>query len=326
MGQSVDVSGSIGIALCPQHGADRQTLMRLADVALYMAKDSRRGFALYAPSRDTGSRARLALMSELRQGIEKGELRLHYQPKVEAATGRVASAEALLRWSHPRLGLLAPEHFVPAAGRVGLIQPLSEWVLREALRECRQWRLEGLELDVSVNLAARNLQEPSFPETLAALLEETRASPSWLWLEAAERDVMGDPAQNLAMLASLRSSGVRVALDNFGAGISSLACLDRVPADAIEMDRSLVQRMDGDEDAAKIVRSLAGLAHALGRKAVAEGVETERAWEMLVAAGCDTVQGNYFSPPLPSEDFLRWLRISRGRISGEIPHRSEKSA
>jgi diguanylate cyclase (GGDEF)-like protein/PAS domain S-box-containing protein len=314
-GHRLDVSASIGIALCPIHGAESMTLMRLADVAMYAAKHSSAGYTLYTSSIDTASPAQLLLMGELRSGIENDEFRLYYQPKVDLRTGRVCDFEALVRWQHAREGLMLPEGFLPNAERTGLIRPLGQWVLGKALVECRKWQDAGVNAGVAVNLSTRSLQDPHLAATIKRLLRKSRLEPSLLILEITESSIMADPELARSILAAIRGSGVRLSLDDFGTGYSSLAHLKQLSLDEIKIDRSFVSDMMRDENNAVIVRSTIDLGHSLGRKVVAEGVEEEAILAELASLGCDYAQGHYLSPPLPAEELIPWLNRARVKLA-----------
>jgi len=307
-GQALDVGGSIGLALHPDHGADAATLLQRADVALYAAKRARSGYALYDPAANDHSPARLARVSELRQAIAAGALALHYQPKMDIAADRIYGVEALVRWPHPEHGLIPPDAFIPLAEQTGLIVPLTRWVLGEALRQCRVWRQAGLDLDVAVNLSMWNLRDAELPDTVAALLRAHDVPPAALRLELTESAIMGDAARALHVLTRLHGLGVRLSVDDFGTGYSSLAYLKRLPVDEIKIDRSFVRGLAEDATDATLVASVIGLGHSLGLTVVAEGMEDAAALAVLERLGCDLAQGYYVSRPLPAADLERWLR------------------
>ena len=320
-GQSLEVSASIGIALFPEHGTDWATLMRSADVAMYVAKKASDGCALYSSRQDSYSKSRLALIGELRAAIERGELRLAYQPQINLKTGRVSGVEALVRWQHPRHGLILPDEFIPGAERTGAITPLSEWVLAAALRQCREWHADGLSLDVAVNISERVLRDPHLPEKIARSLAISKVEPASLTLEITESSVMADPGHAVEILNRIRASGVRLAIDDFGSGHSSLVALKRLPVDEIKLDKSFVLELASDQSDAMIVRATIELSHALGRTFVAEGVSNEATWNMLAALGCDVAQGNYISPPLSAADLTGWIEESRWSAASLDPLR-----
>jgi diguanylate cyclase (GGDEF)-like protein len=310
-GLALQMEASVGIALFPEHGDDVHSLLQRADVAMYEAKEQPGGCEIYARERDEYSPDRLTLLTELRRGIEQGELVLHYQPKADLRTGEVHGAEALVRWNHPARGLVQPDEFIPLAQKTGVIVPLTSFVLDEALRQCRLWQLEGLDLCVSVNLSARSLLDVHLPDTVGDLLRRWEVSPSRLELEITESTILADPIRAMHVLSRLSEMGVRLAIDDFGTGYSSLAYLKRLPVDEIKIDKSFVLGMGEDENDAVIVRSTIDLGRNLGLRVVAEGVETHAAWRRLLSLGCDVAQGCYLSHPVPAAEFAAWLHATR---------------
>ena len=303
---ALEVSASIGIALSPEHGSDGSTLMRSADVAMYMAKNSSTGYAVYSSSEDATSRGRLALLGELRSALEDGHLYLVYQPQVDLKTGQVSRVEALVRWRHPVRGLVLPEEFIEGAERTGLIRRLTDWALDTALRQCRDWRSAGLSLPVAVNASVKTLRDAGLVERIGTLLRRWELDPSCLMLEITEV-VTAEPLAALSQLGKLRALGVRLSVDDFGVGSPSLVNLKQLPLDEIKIDKSFVIGMAKGEGDAAIVRSAIDIGHHLGCRVVAEGVEDEGTWNALVSLGCDVAQGNYLSKPLPADELVRWL-------------------
>jgi len=309
---SLHVEASVGIAVFPDHGTDGPTLLRHADIAMYRAKAARSGVEIYAASGEEHGRDRLVLAGELREAISAGELVLHYQPKADLQTGRVVGVEALVRWQHPERGLLAPDVFIPIAEQTEIIRPLTEYVLTHALAQCEQWRRDGLDLTVAVNVSVSNLLDARFAETVKALLDDSGIAPSRLTLEITESVVMADPVRALDILARLGELGVGLSLDDFGIGYSSLALLKRLPVQELKIDRSFVMSMAADGNDAAIVRLAVQLAHNLGLHVVAEGVETADVWDQLTEMGCQHGQGYYLSRPLPAEELTSWLQREAG--------------
>ena len=309
-GRLFDVRSSIGVALYPDHGVDAQTLLRCADVAMYAAKRSGGGYAVYDALRDEHSPARLMLESELRQAIVSGELVLHYQPEIDVRAGRIDRVESLVRWPHPVRGLVPPDQFIPLAEEIGLITALTQWVLETALRQCQAWTRTGYELGVAVNLSMRTLHDTSFPDTVVWLLRRYEVDPALLTLEITESALMAKPAQAQAVLTRLAALGVHIAIDDFGTGYSSLAYLKHLPVDEIKIDRSFVRGMTADAKDTAIVASINSLSHHLGLRVVAEGVETAAEWDILADLGCDLVQGYHVSRPLPAARLEEWLASS----------------
>jgi diguanylate cyclase (GGDEF)-like protein len=310
------ISGSMGVAAFPDHGADADTLLRHADVAMYAAKRSNLPFAVYDEADNRSDPSRLKLIAELRRGLRRRELVLHYQPKARLASGVVDSVEALVRWNHPERGLVFPDAFIPLAQETGLIRPLTRYVLEEAVRQSREWQLGGLELAVSVNLSARNLLDVEFPDQVERLLSEAGLSPSLLELEITETTMLSDGARTQSALDRLSKLGIRISIDDFGTGYSSLAYLRRLPISEIKIDRSFVMNMDGCEDDAVIVRSTIDLGRNLGLSVVAEGVESEGIWTELRRLGCTSAQGYYLTRPVPADELRGWLAArERGRAA-----------
>jgi diguanylate cyclase (GGDEF)-like protein len=299
---------SIGIALFPEHGEDVDTLLRRADVAMYLAKEGDIGVELYAPERDHYSPARLGLLGELRRALEQEELVLHYQPKASFTDGGVTSVEALVRWQHPDRGLLQPAEFVPFAEHTGLMRPLTLYVIDHALRQAHQWEAQRLSLGLAVNLSARDLLDLELSQEVADLLARWQVAPSRLELEVTESTILSDPLRARAMLTRVSELGVRVAIDDFGSGYTSLGYLKRLPVDVLKIDKSFVLSMATDDHDAVIVRSAIDLGHNLGLEVVAEGVESEQTWHELARLGCDLGQGFYLAKPMDGPALAQWMR------------------
>ena len=307
-GLSLEVGASVGIACFPAHGEDHETLLQRADIAMYVAKNGQSGARLYETEQDRHSVQRLALAGELRRAIADGELLLHYQPKLDVATGRVVGAEALCRWQHPSLGLIMPAEFVPMAEHTGLITPLTRRVLDLALTQIAEWARAGHHLSVAVNLSARSfLDSQLLEEELPRMIAERVIDPAFLELEITESMIVGDPDRARGVLEGLHRLGVTLAIDDFGTGYSSLAYLRDLPVDEIKIDRSFVFEMAGDRSGETIVRSIIDLAHNLNLRAVAEGVEDQALLTRLTELGCDVAQGYHISRPLPPRRFEAWL-------------------
>ena len=317
-GMRLEIDASIGIALHPTHGADNETLQQRADIAMYSAKQAGRGYALFEPELDRHSPRRLALAGGLRSAVNEGEIRLYYQPKADLRTGRIIGCEALARWDHPDFGIVGPSEFVPIAEQTGLIMPLTSFVLDAAIRQVREWKDAGLELSVAVNLSARSFLDTQLAVEIPRLLGRHDVEAELLELEITESMLMTDPARAKATLARLSQIGLTLSIDDFGTGYSSLANLKRLPVDAIKIDKSFVIEMVVDASDAAIVRSTIELAHNLGLRVVAEGVESEDAWRDLEALGCDFAQGFYLSRPLPVEAVTRLIR-ERGTGRETVP-------
>jgi diguanylate cyclase (GGDEF)-like protein len=321
-GISIDVEASMGIALMPEHGLEFADLLQHADVAMYVAKRAHLGVSVYDPVNDDHSPARLALIAELRAALaDPVQFVLWYQPKVDMQTGALTGVEALVRWQHPRRGLLLPDEFIPAAERTGMIRPLTDLVLSKAVAQSGIWKAAGLRTSIAVNLSTRCLLDPDLPDDVGALLLENGVDGSDLDLEITESAIMADPERAEEILTRLGSLGIGISIDDFGTGYSSMAHLKRLPVQQIKIDKSFViDLVDNSSDHA-IVRSMVELGRNLGLAVVAEGVETERTWGRLAELGCTTAQGYYLSPPLPAEAVLPWLAARRGGRGVEVPAR-----
>jgi diguanylate cyclase len=306
-GHLVDIGASTGIAAYPEHGEDADTLMRRADVAMYSAKRAGSGFEVYDPRYEQSTPVRLSLLGELRHAVEHDQLALVFQPRIGLRRRTAGAAEALLRWDHPERGIVLPDSFVPFAEQTGYIKAVTRWVLNGAFRQCAAWRARGIDVQVSVNISARDLHNPDFPRTLSELAAAHDVKPESVTLEVTESAVMEDPAHALAILARLHALGVRLAIDDFGTGYSSLAYLKRLPVHELKIDKSFVIGLARDRDDAAIVRATIDLAHHLGLSVTAEGVEEGRVLDTLRRLGCDHAQGDYISPPVPAAALESWL-------------------
>jgi predicted signal transduction protein with EAL and GGDEF domain len=303
----VDAPASVGVALFPDDGRDLETLLQRADVAMYRAKETHKNVALYEEQHDHHSPAKLSLRADLRTAVESEEIVVWYQPELDLRSDQVTAVEALVRWEHPDLGTLTPGAFLDTAERTNLITRLTQRVLELALRQVSDWNALGIDLTVAVNVSARVLGERAFTARVADALAAAGVPPSRLKLEVTESTLMVEPELAKAVLRDLSQLGVGVAIDDFGTGYSSLAYLADLPVSEVKIDRTFVRRMtDGSRDAI-IVTSTIDLAHHLGLRAVAEGVEDPALLVQLKNLGCDMAQGYGISRPLPSEDATRWL-------------------
>ncbi|GAA2729744.1 putative bifunctional diguanylate cyclase/phosphodiesterase [Cellulomonas aerilata] len=299
---AVVIDGSVGIALAPEHAGTPEELLQVADLAMYAAKGRRRGVLVYDEARDGMGRRRLELIAELRQGIGEGQLRLHFQPQLELRTGRVVAVEALVRWQHPTRGLLGPGDFIDLAESAGLMGLLTTWVVEDALRQCRQWRDEGLHLRVAVNVSPSAVVDRAFPQQVERLLRHHGIPAERLVLEVTEELLMNNPQRTVDALSVVRGLGVGVSIDDYGTGYSSLAYLKDLPVTELKLDRSFIASMGSSARSSAIVRSTLNLAHALGLHLVAEGVEDEATLLALAGLGCDLAQGYHLSRPLVADD------------------------
>jgi len=307
-GQRLNVGLSLGIAVYPQHGDSAGLLMQRADVAMYLAKrSSNYHYAIYDPELDPHSLRQLAISNELRTAIEEDQLVLHYQPKIDLATGGLAGVEALVRWQHPKHGLLYPDEFVPLAEQTGLMRLLSLWVVEHAVTECMP-HINGMDqVRLSLNLSMSNLQDPGFADDLAAILKDKSIPFGSIKLEITETALMEDPSQVIHALRRIKAMGLRVSIDDFGTGYSSLTYLKQLPVSELKIDKSFGQSLVSDGNSVLIVRSTIDLAHKLGLRVVAEGVESRETLELLAELGCDSAQGFYVAKPMPKGMMSEWL-------------------
>jgi len=305
-GLPIEAGPIFGIAVFPGHGENSELLLRHADIAVDCARRDIDGSALYTAEQDPYDPRRLLLMSELRLAIESDQLRLEYQPKIDLQTKCMVGVEALVRWKHAELGDIRPDEFVAIAEESALIRSLTRWVLNAAFRQCRAWRLEGLEICVAVNISARNLGDPDLFDQIDSLLETWGISPEWVVLELTEGAVMAKPSASL-VLDRLSKRGLQISIDDFGTGYSSLAYLRKLPVSEVKIDRSFVIGLSSNQGDLTIVRTIIDLGHHLGLRVVAEGVEDARTWELLADAGCDLAQGYFMARPMTPADFSRWV-------------------
>ena len=306
-GLPLSVEASIGVVIAPDHGIDGGTLLQRGDVAMYVAKDAGLGISSYDENLDGSSPARAAMLGELRRAIEENELVLDFQPKCAVATGALEGVEALVRWQHPTQGLLPPDRFLPLAERTGLVHPLTRHVLAAALAECRRWLDLGIELPVAVNLSARTLLDRNFAHDVEQMLAYWRVPGHLLELEVTETAVMADPERARALMELLAELGVVLAIDDFGTGYSSLVSLRTLPVHDLKIDRMFVTEMLSNPNDAFIVRSVIALAHDVGLRVVAEGVESAETLDALRELGCDVAQGYHLGRPMSGPELGRLL-------------------
>jgi diguanylate cyclase (GGDEF)-like protein len=295
------VTTSIGISISPGDGTDPETLVRNADTAMYRAKDQGRdNYQLYAPAMNARALERLALENLLRKAVSQNELALFYQPQIDANTRTLVGVEALIRWNHPELGLISPAIFIGVAESSGLIVPIGEWILRTACRQIKIWQRKiDHDITVAINLSARQFQQPDLVDMIRSAIEETGIKGSSLEVEITESSAMQNADNTVYTLRELKSLGVRISMDDFGTGYSSLNYLKRFPIDTLKLDKAFVKDVTTDPSDAAIVSAVIQMAHSLNIKVVAEGVETEAQLDFLVRQDCDTIQGYFFSKPLP---------------------------
>ena len=306
-GISLELGASIGIAMYPEHGLNSHALLRCADVAMYHAKSHGMGTAIYDSLFDSHSPRRLMMVAELGTAIRENQLLLHFQPRIDLATGRCSGCEALLRWQHPVHGMVPPGDFIPMAEMSDVIHPLSQWVVRNALEHIRGWLQAGIQIPVAVNLSARNLTDRHCPQRIADLLKEYEVPRHLLELEITESALISDPKRAMQVVDQLHDLGLKLAIDDFGTGYSSLSYLKRLPISTLKIDRSFVKDMLTNEADAAIVRSTIGLAHSFGLNVVAEGVEDGETLSALRELQCEQAQGFHIARPLPVDQFHKWL-------------------
>lgn len=314
---TVNVEASIGVAIYPDHGADADSLMQHADIAMYAAKGAGLDYAFYSAEHDSNSPVKLALAGELRRALDNdNELVMFYHPLVDLDSGNAHGVEALIRWNHPTRGFIFPDEFIPLAEQSGLIRPLTLRAIDLALAQCRRWHDEGLDLRVAVNLSARNLREPDLPDRVAALLRRHGVPASHLELEVTESGLLSDPSYANMLLCQLSELGIHIALDDFGTGYSSLSYLKNLPVNQLKIDRCFVNNMIEDATDAMIVRSVIDLAHNLGLNVTAEGVESADQLHRLAKLHCDTIQGYHLTRPLPADAIMAWVTAYNGQSAG----------
>jgi diguanylate cyclase (GGDEF)-like protein len=318
-GHAVDVRASVGITASPEHGHESSTLMRQADIAMYAAKRTNQGIVVWDEKYNQHGHERLSLMSDLRKAVDGNELALVYQPKVSLAGGPTQAVEALIRWHHPVRGVVPPVDFIPFAEQTGYIRAITQWVLAQGISQCASWRSEGRQINVSINLSARDVMDTTLPDRVAALLQVHGCAAQWITLEITESAILDDPGHAVENLQRLSALGCKVSIDDYGTGYSSLAYLRRLPLNELKIDKSFVMGMVRDASDSVIVRSTIELAHNMGLVVVAEGVEDEATLERLRTLGCDIVQGFYLSRPLAADLVRAWM-------DGPVPRRAHEPA
>jgi len=316
-GHLVDVRASVGIAACPEHGHENSTLMRQADIAMYAAKRNNLGIIVWDERYNQQGHRRLSLMSDLRKAVDGNELSLVYQPKVPLAGGSAHYVEALVRWRHPTRGVVAPIDFIPFAEQTGYIRAITQWVLTHGIAQCGAWHAEGLPINVSINLSARDVMDETLPDRVSGLLQVHGCAAQWISLELTESAILDDAGHAVENLKRLSALGCKLSIDDYGTGYSSLAYLRRLPLHELKIDKSFVMGMVRDSSDNVIVRSTIDLAHNMGLVVVAEGVEDEATLERLRTLGCDVVQGFFLSRPLAADQVMAWMRSPNAARIGE---------
>lgn len=317
-GHTLNVGISIGLAEFPTHGDDVNILIQRADVAMYLAKQNKIGYSIYDPNKDTHSIGPLALMSELREAIEKELLEIHFQPNVNLASDKVTGVEALLRWNHPQRGFIKPDEFIPLAEQTGLIKPLTKWVIEKSIAQCAEWRNNNIDLTMSINLSIHNLHDSKLLQHLQNVISEYNLPPEYITLEIAEGDIMSEPVRARETLKKIKNTGIKLSIDDFGTGYSSLSYIKQLPIDEIKIDRSFIMEMVEDTDDDIIVKATINLAHNLGLKIVAEGVHNRQTWARLKELNCDVIQGHYISEPISADELTAWITTDDWKNKSKI--------
>ncbi|MBI2380351.1 MAG: EAL domain-containing protein [Gammaproteobacteria bacterium] len=317
-GIELEVAATVGVAVCPEHGEQAGTLLQHAEVAMYVGKGKRLPYCIYNSKLDHHSLLRLSLMGELKAAIERGELALYVQPKLDIAAGQIAGLECLVRWVHPVHGFIPPDEFIPLAEQTGAVRHLTAWVLDEAMAWAARWRTAGHGLKCAVNLSAVDLMDRGLHDLVEAGLKRHGLPPEALVLEVTESAVMSDPDKAVALLGELKAAGLRLSIDDYGTGYSSMAQLKRLPVHELKIDKSFVLDVVNNPDDAIIVRSTIELGHNMALSVVAEGVESAEALRLLGSWGCDLAQGYHLSKPMPAKDFLAWLEHSPWPAKGRL--------
>jgi diguanylate cyclase (GGDEF)-like protein len=297
---------AIGIGIFPNHGTDADTLWQRSNVALNVCLKNHASYLLYDKKLDTENPNNVLLMGELQHSIENNNLLLHYQPKMALETGEVIGAEALVRWCHPKLGIIPPDEFIPLAERTGLVHELSQWVIKEAIKQCAEWHRSGIPLSIAINLSPIDIIDVNLPDFISSLVIAHDVKPEWIELEIVESSVIHDLDTSLQVLTRLSQMGFKLSVDDFGTGYSSLSYLSKLPVEEVKIDRSLVMSMVEDKSHWIIVKATVEMAHNLGLKAVAEGVASEELHQRVKELNCDYGQGYHYSQPLTSTEFVKW--------------------
>jgi EAL domain-containing protein (putative c-di-GMP-specific phosphodiesterase class I) len=300
--QELFVTASIGISLFPSDGADVESLMKCADVAMYRAKEhGRNNYQFYKPDMNARTHELLLLEGKLRQALDLNQLVLYYQPQIDLVSGHLIGMEALVRWQHPEEGLILPDDFIFLAEETGLIVPIGEWVLQTACAQNRAWQERGYApIQMGVNISAHQFKQPGFIDMIDQVLERTGLDPEWLMLEITESSIMENVEQTVKVLTDLKARGIQLAIDDFGTGYSSLSYLKRFPITKLKIDRSFIRDITTDPNDAAIAASVIALANTMNMGVIAEGVETKEQLRFLLEKGCDQCQGFLFSRPLPA--------------------------
>ena len=306
-GHHLKVGISIGIAVFPEHGLDSETLLQRADVAMYIAKRGKHGYSTYNAEEDQYTLNRLTLIGKLHDAMHDEQLQLYYQPIVNIHTKKIWGVEALTRWPHPEFGFISPTDFIPLAEQSGSIRQLTQWVIKSAAQQLQQWRASGYTMHMSINLSVKDIQDEHFASQVASALENSNIDTKFITLEITESSMMTDSERAHKTINQLHSTGISIAIDDFGTGFSSLSYLKQIPTQHIKIDKSFIMDMLEDDNDAIIVRSTIDLAHNMGRKVIAEGVNHQDILDLLEILRCDHAQGFHICPPVPANEFIDWL-------------------
>jgi len=306
-GISLQLQVRIGIASCPEHSCEAKVILQMADTALHNTRETGKLVQVYHPDLDVNTVERLSLINDLKQAIPAGELALHFQPKLCLKTNKVTHVEALVRWQHPTLGMVPPDDFIHIAEQTGQMKALTRWVFTTALAQYNTWTILGVNLNIAVNISAENLKESDFYQFICQALTSANVPANKVTLEVTESSVVEDPEAAIKLLAEFKNHGMKISIDDYGTGYSSLAQLKQLPVHELKIDKSFIQRLEQDEDDQIIVRSTIELAHNMGLHVVAEGIEDEFALNWLAAHGCELAQGYFISKPKPASELTPWL-------------------
>jgi len=309
--QAVDISFSIGVAYFPEHGIDASSLLRKADIALNSAKRKRNTHEVYDSNLEASRQGHLHLLGELRNAVEKNELCIYYQPKVQLTSNRTLAVEALVRWQHPERGFISPNEFIPFAEHTGAIRMITEWVIENALQQIKTWKAGDLDIRISLNISARDLLNKELPVMLDTAIRNHGLTPDLICLEITESALMEDPVHSQRTVLNLNNLGLEISIDDYGTGYSSLAYVKDLPVKELKIDRAFIMNMDQYDNDLAIVRSTIDLGHSLGLRVVAEGVETERQYNLLRSLGCDLAQGYFIAKPMSADEFEAWLNSKK---------------
>jgi len=320
-GISLQLQVRIGVALCPEHSADAKLVLQMADTALHHTRGTGKLVQIYHPDLDVNTVERLSLINDLKQAIPAGELELHFQPKLSLKTNVITHVEALVRWQHPSLGMISPDDFIHIAEQTGQIKALTRWVFITALAQFNAWRALGLNLNIAINIAAKNLKETDFHQFICQSLMNANVPAEKVTLEVTESSVVEDPEAAIKLLSEFKNHGMKISIDDYGTGYSSLAQLKQLPVHELKIDKSFIQRLEHDDDDQIIVRSTIELAHNMGLHVVAEGIEDEFSLNWLTEHGCELAQGYYISKPKPATELTPWLLE---RLNSEVKGKEEK--